>query len=371
MIAYLEKYDTTVELPDNIGANDVADINTNFHSYVDPKTPNQEQSSAQVPSAESQPPEQKWQSNFYKSTIEPILSAASPIIYPGVKAAIHLPGAEAFAGRAVEEGTYGAAKPFVEPLIAQDAHDHPAMADAGQIAGGVGSLLATGGALEAAGLGAGAAAAGKSAVESGLTAGSRFIPKAIMAGSTFGTRTFIAETVKAFEEGNVDLAHFGEHVLKDTAFGSMFGAIGGMTNAVGSVSSAAALGFLSSKMDGSDNREASLNASIWAAFETVGSFGKTADLRLEALRNLKESIGDYIGARNPEMAGKTAQNAASAFVDQAISKAGFDSAEDIAKSGPENLLEGIEKVNQSVRTAKVPAQPSRWRSRVAQAPGVD
>ena len=219
-----------------------------------------------------------------------------------------------------------------------------------------------------AGLGAEAASVGKAAVEAGLESGQRFIPRAIMSGATFGTRTFIAETVKAFQDGGVNLEQFGKDVLKDTAFGSTLGIVGGMggesATAAGraawhaaSISSAGALGFLSSKMSGADNREASLNAAIWAAFETVGSAGKTADLRLEALGNLKESFGEYIGERNPEMRGKAAQQAASAFIDHTVAKAGFDSAEDLAKSGPENLLEGIEKVNQAVRTAKIQTPP--------------
>ena len=217
-----------------------------------------------------------------------------------------------------------------------------------------------GGALRAVGLGEQVALAGKTAVDAGLTAGSRFIPRAIMTGATFGTRTFIAETVKAFQDGGVDLEQFGKDVLKDTAFGAMLGTVGGLAKPVTSVASAGALGFLSTKMSGGDNREASLNGAIWAAFETVGSFGKTADLRLEALQNLKESIGEYAEERNPGMGSKTARNVASQFVDNAMKKAGFDTAEDVAKNGPEDLLEGIEKVNQQVRNAKVPAsEPSQ------------
>jgi hypothetical protein len=361
MIAYLEKHDTTVELPDDIGQKDLQDINENFHRYVDtnpqPSQPAQP-TSGQPESAQSQPtePTPKWQPNFYESLIKPTLNAISPIIAPGIEAAVKAPGAEAFAGKAVEEGTFGAAKPLVEPLIAQDVKDHLAMAAAGQVAGGLGSLLVTGGALRIAGLGTEAALAGKGAVEAGFAAGERFIPRAIMTGATFGTRTFIAETVKAFQDGGIDLAHFGRDVLKDTAFGAMFGTIGGLSNAAASISSAGALGFISSKMDGADNREASLNGAIWAAFETVGSVGKTAELRLEALRNLKGSIGEYVAAREPGIAPERAQGVASQFVDNAVRKAGFENAEDLAKSGPENLLEGIEKVNQAVRTARVPAE---------------
>lgn len=363
MIAYLEKYDTTVDVPDNISQSDLSDINENFHSYVAPKTdqpqanqPTQPATSQPeaAPTPESQP---KWQPNFYEGMIKPSLDQLLGAPAKMVADVTQSPQAEAFAGKALEEGTFGLAKPLVDPVLGEAFKEHPAFADAGAMAGGVGSLLATGGALRIAGLGTEAALAGKAAVEGGFEAGSRFIPKAIMTGATFGTRTFIAETVKAFEEGGVNLEQFGKDVLKDTAFGAMFGSIGGLTNAAASISSAGALGFLSSKMSGSDNREATLNAAIWGAFETVGSVGKSEALRMEALSNLKESIGEYIGNRNPEMQGEAASKAASAFVDHSISKAGFDNAEDLAKSGPENLLEGIEKVNQAVRTAKIPTPP--------------
>lgn len=364
MIAYLDKYDTTVEVPDDIGQNDLKDINENFHSYVgqEPTADHSQPLPGQAPSGGQAPapaPTPKWQPNFYKSMIEPMLPAVAPAIpladiFPYAKAASELPGAPAFAGRAVEEATFGLAKPLIEPLIAQNVKDHPAYAAAGQVAGGLGSLLFTGGALKAAGLGTEAALAGKASVEAGFAAGERFIPRAIMTGATFGTRTFIAETVKAFQDGGVNLEQFGKDVLKDTAFGAIFGSIGGMSNAVASVSSAGALGFISSKMSGADNREASLNGAIWAAFETVGSVGRSAELRMEALHNLKESIGEYVGDRNPNLDPKDARRAASTFVDNAIKKAGYDTAEEIAKSGPENLLEGIEKVNQIVRTAQIP-----------------
>ena len=61
MIAYLDKYDTTVEVPDDASDKDIQDINQNFHSYVDTKpeaTTPQEQ-----PAPAAQEP-QKYQPNF-------------------------------------------------------------------------------------------------------------------------------------------------------------------------------------------------------------------------------------------------------------------------------------------------------------------
>lgn len=354
MIAYLDKYDTTVEVPDDISDKDLQDVNQNFHSYVDttPKVSEPTKPVQNEPTTPSPEPAQKWQPNFYQAALSQTLAPLKAI-----GEATQGPQAEAFAGKVLEGLSFGATKSITPEFLSQEYKDHPAFANAGTITGGVGSLMEAGGALRIAGLAAPAAAAGSAAVEAGFSAGERFIPRAIMTGATFGTRTFIAETVKHFEEGGVNLEQFGKDVLKDTAFGGIFGAIGGLDSAVSSISSAGALGFISSKMSGSDNREASLNAAIWAAFETVGSVGKSESLRMEALGHLKDSIGEYIGGRNPDIQDKDASRMASAFVDHAITKAGFENAEDIAKSGPENLLEGIEKVNQMVRTARIPAEP--------------
>lgn len=349
MIAYLEKYGTTVDVPDDASRDEIKDINDNFHNYVDttPKTSEPAQptsnSAAQPQAPESPQPAPKWQPNLYGAVLSQM-----PTPFPQINA---------YAGKEIEGATFGAAKPLLDPLLGQTFKDHPAFADAGAITGGVGSLMEAGGALRIAGLAAPAGAAGSAAVDAGFAAGERFIPRAIMTGATFGTRTFIAETAKAFQQGGVNLEQFGKDVLKNTAFGGIFGSIGGLESITASVSSAGALGFISSKMSGSDNREASLNAAIWGAFEAVGSAGKSENLRMEALGHLKDSMAEYAQARNPDLDDKTASHVAGSFIDNAMKKAGFDSAEDIAKSGPANLLEGIEKVNQMVRTARVPAEP--------------
>lgn len=364
MIAYLDKYDTTVEIPDTASDKDVQDINDNFHHYIDqpegspqadqPAKPTQPATEGQEP-ATSPEPQQKWKPNFYQSVMSSLLEPAKiagQLLDPGS------PQAQAFAGKGIEEASFGLAKPLTEaPQLQELYKEHPAFADAGAITGGVGSLLTAGAALKVAGLAGGAAMAGRGAVEAGFAAGERFIPRAIMSGATFGTRTFIAETVKAFQDGGVNLEQFGKDVLKDTAFGTIFGSIGGLEKPAASISSAGALGFISSKMSGADNREATLNAAIWGAFETVGSVGKSEALRMEALGHLRDSMAEYAEARNPDLKGEPAKQAASSFLDNAMRKQGYAGAEDIAKSGPENLLEGIEKVNQMVRNARVPAEP--------------
>lgn len=359
MIAYLEKDNTTVEVPDDIGEKDLADISGNLHSYIEPKpTPEAPQDESQE---QSQPTTPKWTPNFYESFVKPnipgTISALSltglPLVPPR-----RTPETEAFGGKAIEEATFGLAKSLTDQYFGQEYKDHPAFATAGQFAGGLGSLLETGYALGAAGLTAPAAGAGKLAVDLGLASGERFIPRAIMSGATFGTRTFIAETVKAFQDGGVDLERFGKDVLRDTAFGSVLGGVGGLSNSAAAIASAGGLGFISKKMEGGDNREALLNGAIWAAFETVGSVGRTPNLRSEAINNLTDSVADYVGARNTEgTLGKDgAKTVSKAFVDSEIKKAGFKDIDDLVKSGPENTLQVIENINQIVRKGIIPAE---------------
>lgn len=381
MIAYLEKYGTTVDVPDDASQSEIKDINDNFPSYVNqsqsssrqttqPATPAQgNPDAAPVPAAQPQ-----WQPNLYEGLIKPILTGN--VAGAVISAAEQIPGAKALAGGTIEGLSFGAAKPLLamDPSFAQEEKDYPVKAFAGEMLGGLGSLMIAGGAATALGAGTLGAKLGATAVEAGAdagplikgisAAGQRFIPKAIMGAATFGTQSFIKDTVKAFQDGNVNLEQLGKNVLTNTAFGGALGVVGGLNIAgskvatgVASVSSAAGLGFISGKMAGGDNRESMLHAGMWGAFELVGQFGKSEALRMEALSNLKNSMSEYVRGRNPDLTPEQADQAVGAFLNNTITKAGYPDAESIAKSGPENLLEGIEKVNQVVRTAKVPMPP--------------
>jgi hypothetical protein len=366
MIAYLEKYDTTVDVPNDMGEKEVKDVNDNFHSYVDTKpaaeapTP----ASAAPPSPGTPPPtdiekaqeklpEQetpKWQPNFYESVMSDLMKpvqAAKELANP------ESPEAQALGGKTLEGLSFGTNQAFFESYFEKQYKDHPAFAYAGTALGGMGALMASSGIAEGLGLGELATATGKAAVPV-WQAGQRFIPQAIMRAGSFGTQAFIRETVKAFEDGHVNLEQFGKDVVQQTAFGAMLGGIEKFANAPASVASAGGLFFILAKMNGADNREAMLQAAPAIAFELVGQVGKSEALRMEALNNLKDSIGEYAQGRNPDLPPEHANAMASAFVDNAMRKAGYPTAEAIAKSGPENLLEGIEKVNQMVRTAQVP-----------------
>lgn len=359
MIAYLQKYDTTVEVPDDADESSLTDLNENFHSYVDQKPSgtqpesvpyNPEVQKFNDPPKPAEPPA-PYKPNFYQSVLAPfkLMSGATDKL----AAFSESNEGQAFGGKMVEGLSFGLMKPVLEHRLEAQYILNPDYAAAGQIVGDVGSLLMTGGAVKALGLGAKALEVGKMST-SVFAAGERFIPRAIMSAATFGTHSFIKNTIQAFEDGKVDLEQFGKDVLTNTAFGGILGAIGGIANAPTAVASAGGLGFLSSKMHGGDNQEAGLNAAVWAAFETVGSFGRSEQLRMEAINRLKDSMGEYAQAREPGLGEAQARQVAGDFVDHAMRKEGYENAEEIAKSGPENLLEGIEKVNQLVRRGLVP-----------------
>lgn len=397
MIAYLQGKDVTVEVPDDIGEKELGDIQNNFDQYVEPEadegsapvatpTPTATaEPTAPTPTDTAAPKRERWVPNFYESFIKPSLPAMGPMgavvdllhNTPEITATVAeatpdvlkgdlakqavltaippsmfvlTPEGRAFAGKAIEGYTFGLSKPLLDPVLEKEYKDHPVFGATGEVAGAVGSLLTTGGALKVLGLGAKATAAGVKGVQLGWAAGSRFIPPAIMTGATFGTQTFIKKTVKALQDGEVDLVDFGGSVIRDTSLGTLLGGISGIANAYAAVSSAAGLGFISSKMDGADNAEAGLNAAIWALFETVGSFGREARLRKDALNTLSDSIGEYVKVKKPDISPEMAKGIGDAVVAKAAQRVGGIDA--VVKS-QENALQIIEDINQQVRQGKV------------------
>lgn len=341
MIAYLKDQDVSIEVPDDISDGDLRDIQSNFSHYtpeqVAVRSPEEIQAAGEI---------SEWKPNFFENYIAPVLADI------GVSG-FHLPRGEtsrtdAFLGKAVEEYTFGLAKPATD-VFAENYKDHPVYAALGQITGGVGSLLTTGGVLRMTKLPKYAMAAGQAATKISEAA-PRFIAPAIMSGSTFGTNTFIKKTVEAFQEGGVDIADFGASVVKDTALGALMGGISGIANVPTAITSASGLGFIAAKIEGADDVEALLNGAIWGVFEAVGSFGREAKLRKQALYTLSESIQDYAKARNPNVG----DDIGAAIVLREAEKVG--GIEKIVGSDKEGTLQFIEKLNQKVREKiRVPA----------------
>lgn len=382
MIVYLQEHDATLEVPDDIGDADLADIQANFHAYTG--APESAAKPAPLPAAPEAPAEpaaaaldlagprleapdaaiiappetpeepakaesDKWTPNFYESFIRPNLPALTGPAALAIQAG-ETSERRAFTGKAAEEFTFGLTKPIADPMLSDDYKQHPVYAGLGQVAGGLGSLLTVGGALKIAGLPVLAKEAGAAAAAS-VAAAPRFLPRAIMTGATFGTQTFVKETVKAFQDGNVDIVDFGASVIKNTAFGAVGGAVSGLASAPTAVVSAAGLGYIAAKTEGADDTEALLNASIWAAFELVGAVGREAKLRKEALDTLGDSIGEYVKAKDPKVSPEQARAVGRAVVQQAANRVG--GVEAVVNGEKGEALQVIESINQQVRQGKV------------------
>lgn len=365
MIAYLQDKDVMVEVPDDISENDLADLQKNFDTYFpEDKTasnsPTPSLDSGQVPTTTTEQPK-SFKRDFFEGYLKSVIPSLG--IADSTRWAIETPEGRAFSGKALDSFTFGLTKPLTEPFLKDEYKDNPVYDMAGEMVGGIGSLLATGGLLRIAGLGVKAASIGQSATQIGakipaianITAKApRLLTPAIMTGATFGTNTFIKKTVESLQNGGVDIEDFGKSVAKDTLFGSSLGAISGIS-APAAVSSAYGLGYLSAKSDGADNVDAHLNGAIWAAFELIGSFGKDVRLKTEALKRTGSSLGEYVKAKNPNIPKEEAENIGQAFLRAEAEKVG--GLDNIIKGDKKDALQLIENINQRVRGAKVEVSP--------------
>ncbi|MBL0320279.1 MAG: JAB domain-containing protein [Alphaproteobacteria bacterium] len=370
MIVYLEKRGVPIEVPDDIGDKDLEEIDKNFDSMVaEPASPSQVKQSAEIGNTNKtesiNQPGRKWVPDFFKSRISgtDILKFAANPILASTEKMITTGTGRAYTGKALEQFTFGLTKPLLDERLSADYKNHPVASDVGSVVGGVGSLLSTYGALNFLGLGAKSA---KLAQEStkigqiGSTLGNitakfpRFLPPAIMQGATLGTKKFIEKTVESLQEGRIDPVEYGSSILKETAVGSILGSISGLTNVYTAVSSAAGIGYLYSKSEGADHREALLNSAIWATFELVGSHGREYKLRVKAKENLEKTISEYIQPKF-EVEGKpipkeTSDAIAKTIVDQQFKKIG--GVDEVLKS-QKGTLQAIENINQVVSQGKV------------------
>ena len=364
MIAYLQDKDVTIEVPDNITDEELADINKNFHSYIGDQTNTVEKQ--EIPSSGIQ---QKQNNSpvldFYKAHIKPAIENMGAASLPFQLE--QFPEARAFAAGAANEASFGVTKAFIPKEIEKDIQAHPYAEMAGQLTGGLGSLLATSGLIKSATalpqiskeIAAKTTQLATKGIAGEIAASApRFLPAAIMNGATFGTNTFIKRTVEALQEGNVDIVDFGNSVVKDTALGAVLGGIGGISTTPVAVTSAAGLGFLSAKADGADNAHASLNGAIWGAFELVGSYAhgpRAENLRKQALDTVSDSIAGYVKEKNPSIDPKVAKSIGDAFVVNEANK--FGGVETIIKSENKNTLQVIEGINQKLLGSKVEITP--------------
>ena len=244
MIAYLEDNDVTVDVPDDISEEELNKINNNFSDISQPL---EESSVSPEGNNDQQKNIIKTGFDFYNSHIQPVLdeiTPSGPYKMLGPAGALFEPGkGEAFFLKGVESASFGLLKP--QGIYGEEAEkaykEHPIFAGAGELTGSVGSLLATGGALRALGV---ADKIEKFARPTAKLAGylPRFIAPSIQTSATFGTQTFIKETVKAFQDGEVDIVRFGTSVLKASVLGGLFGGISGISNAPTAITSAGGVG---------------------------------------------------------------------------------------------------------------------------------
>lgn len=341
MIVYDARRKISIEMPDQTSDEDIATLVRDFEA---PPHPDEEKFGSIRP----------YKPNFYEANIKPVLRAMGanvdfPVVSPNTPVVSDRP-IDAFMTKAIEGITFGGVK---LKEYDQAVEKHPIAAGAGRITGEVGALLTVGGALQMTKLPRLAVAAGQAGAKI-LPAATRFIPRAIMSGSTFGTKTFINKVIEQHQAGTVDLGALGEAVAKDTALGSVLGSISGIANAKTAITAAGGLGFIASKLDGGDNQEALLSGAIWAVFEAVGSHGREARLRKEALEYLSQSFGGYAKARNPKMTTEQAETLGREFVMREAEKVG--GVDKIIKS-QKNVLEFLEQLNQKVRKSIVPIKP--------------
>lgn len=365
MLAYLRGRDTTIEVPDDIGDKELADIQNNLPHFtggdeVGAAAP------AEMPASEpAQAGGQKWVPNFFQGYIWPKfkehLMAVDTAQREADTALATDPRGQAFSGKALEGISFGATRTAGDKLFENAYQEHPVFANAGKLTGELGALLATDGLLKIAGLGTKALAASEALPAIGAegtvlakatSMAPRFLPRAIMTGATFGTKRFIENTVKSFQDGQVDLPEFGYSVAKDTALGGVLGTVSGLSNATAAVSAATGLGYLNSRMEGGDHRDSLFNGLLWGAFELVGSFGgRNAALTRQVMEEtVPRSIGDYIHEKSPNIPRATADGIGKAIVEQEAAKLG--GAQAMVKQ--ENALQILENINQKIRQGKVP-----------------
>lgn len=285
--------------------------------------------------------------NFYETNLKPFLSGMGVNTHPIDMQPPADPkdtALDAFMSKGIEGLSFGGVK-LKDYAAAQAAH--PIASIAGNLTGDVGALLLTEGALSGTQLPRMAIEAGQLGTKL-FPAATRFIPKAIMSGTTFGTKKFINETIAQFQEGKFDLPKIGAEVIKDTVLGSALGAIGGLKTAAVAVTSAAGLGYTSSRMEGASHKDALLSGAIWAIFELVGSHGRNELLRRQAMDYLSKSFGDYARRVHPEITPEEAYAFGKEYVFREAQKVG--GVEKIVKDkSQKGVLEFIEQLNQKVR----------------------
>lgn len=251
----------------------------------------------------------------------------------------------AFASNAFDQLFLGA---LPESKVAQEASvNHPASAAVGAGAGTLANLAAISKVFSLTQL-------PKIAVEAGQAGAkfwpqsTRFIPRAIMTGTVFGTQGAVKEAIDQIQKDKVDPISLGSSVLESTSFGAFTGAIGGMKNVPLAVASAAGLGYGYSRAKGGDEFDNLISGAVNGAFEFMGGFGRDRALREQTIGYLNKSLADWAQAKKPGLSRPEAEAVASEFIN---TKANEYGGMDKVLSSKENSLDFLEKLNSNIRKA--------------------
>jgi len=404
MIVYFKDQDVNVEVPDDISESDLNDMGNRFASYSadELKTKSPEQIDTERQNAQDFGTISEYKPNFFASVADTIKGFGQEIGAVDIPLIQHrTPAAYGFTGGFIEGATAHIAKPLAQELYGDAMKSHPIATTIGQIGGGIGSLMATGGALRLAGLGEAAYAAGEAGTQIEGIAGQiaqRFIPPAIMHASTFGTQTFIQSMADEYHAGNIDLSKEGEGILAESNWPAYFRAVesagkaatvGGASGIVSgllgyktAIASAAALGAAYSKWEGGDAPEMFLSAAIWAGFEAIGGpGGRDSRLLKQAMSNTVDGMAKYFRMRTPNMSKEAsekiamhifAEAAPKIFTEKPIGKPGevIDPANDPnVVLTAEQALNKLEWINQRIRNGQVKVEPVPGAGTTAQGEG--
>jgi len=233
-------------------------------------------------------------------------------------------------------------------ITEEELKEQPVPAFGGALVGGVGSLITVGKFLSITQIPA------QTAKLTALVARTsprlaRFIPGSIMTASTFGTQTFIVESLGQAQKGIFDLPKLAGAVAKNTGLGLVLGGLSGFQSKALSISGAGAIGYSFAKAQGADNKEALLQGGIFMIFESIASLSRTEQMNRQALKITEDFLGRYFLSRNQNVGGtKGSRDLARLYIENYFAPAG--GVEKVVKD-KRLLLENIEKINARILDA--------------------
>lgn len=216
----------------------------------------------------------------------------------------------AFTQSLAEAVTFGAFDP--DPIIKRD---FPLQAASGAVGGGVLTFMATGGILQALGLGNLAIKAGV-AGEAIFAAAPRFLPPAIMTGSTFATVKGINKAVEQVENKEIKPLEVGKEATIGFVEGFGLGAIGQSVGYTRRIFMAGGLGYVSGKAQGYNDTEALVQGAIWGGIETLGGIGRDQKLKENVIYNLRNRLAQYAKQKMPSMSAEESMTAANQYINR-------------------------------------------------------